>query len=139
MQQDELRQLIREAIAHELGRDAGRRSLACEPREESVSIGSDVELATFVHRLLDLAENSQTRDDIRAGRLKFELATVASNQRSEVKPVALPPPPRFVTERQVDALPEGTSVMAVGKGTRLTPLARDRLRARNIKIERAVI
>ena len=146
MHQDELRKLIREAIAHELRPDAGRRLLACEPREEIVSIGSDAELATFVGRLLDLAKDPKTCDDIRAGRLKFRLAAMATHQRPEVKQVppaqveqvAPPPPARFVTERWVDGLPEGTSVVTIGKGARLTPLARDRLRSKNIRIERAV-
>ena len=135
MQQDELRNLIREAIAQELGPGAGRRGLACEPREEVVSIGSDAELATFVRRLLDMADSPETRDDIRAGRLKFKLALMASHRPPEVKQV--PPTPRFVTERWVDALPEGTNAVSVTKGTRFTPLAKDRLRAKNITIERA--
>ena len=135
MQQDELRKLIREAIAQELGPGAGRRELASEPREEVVSIGSDAELATFVRCLLDMADNSETRDDIRAGRLKFKLTLMAGHRRPEVKQV--PPAPRFVTERWVDALPEGTTAVSVAKGTRLTPLAKDRLRAKNIIIERA--
>ncbi len=136
MHQDELRQLIREAIAQELGPDAGQRLLAREPREEVVSIGSDVELAAFVRRLLDMTDDPKTRENIRAGRLKFKLATVASHQRSEVTQVP-PALPRFVTERWVDALPEGTSVVSVGKRTRLTPLAKDRLKSKKIRIERA--
>lgn len=140
MQQDELRKLIRDAIAAELRRpDAGQRLPAREPREEIVSIGSDVELAGFVHRLLDMTDDPKTRENIRAGRLKFKLAGGAGHQRSEVGHVPPAPlPPGFVTERQVDALPDGTRVVSVGKATRLTPLARDRLRAKNIKIERAV-
>ncbi len=133
MHQDELRKLIREAITQELGRDAGRRGLACELREEVVSIGSDDELAGFVRRLLELVDDPKMRDDIHAGRLKFKLAVDAKHQRSEVQQVA---PPHFVTERWVDGLPEGTTVVTVGKRTRMTPLARDRLRTKNIKIER---
>lgn len=135
MQQDELRQLIREAIAREFGRDAGRRGLACEPGEEIVSIGSDVELAGFVRRLLDMAGDPKTRDDIHAGRLKFKLACEIGHHRPKVEQVRLAQ--GFVTERQVDALPAGTTAVIAGKGVRLTPLAKDRLRARNIKIERA--
>ncbi len=149
MHQDELRKLIRAAIAEELGPGAvrrgstvGQRRLACEQREEVVSIGSDAELAGFVRRLLDMADDVKTRDDIRAGRLRFKLAGMADHQRPDVRQV--PPaqvkqvvPPQFVTERWVDALPEGTTVVTIGKGTRLTPLGRDRLRSKNIRIERA--
>lgn len=145
MQQDELRQLIREAIAAELGPDAGRRGLAREPREEIVSIGSDAELATFVGRLLDMADHPKTRDDIRAGRLKFKLAGGTRCQRGEVQQAPqqqrVTLPPGVVTERQVNALPEGTTHVVIGEGVRLTPLARDRLRELNLcteKIERVL-
>jgi hypothetical protein len=134
MQPHELRQMIRDAIAAELGPDAGRRQLAREPRDEIVSIGSDEELAQFVRRLLDMADDLRTREDIRAGRLRFRLAA-GVGQRSEVQQA--PHVERgVVSEKQVDALSEGTQVLRVGKGVRLTPLARDRLRARKIKIER---
>ena len=99
-----------------------------------MSIGSDAELAAFVRRLLDMADDPKTREKIRAGDLRFKLADVDGRQRTEVKQVA---PPQFVTERWVDALPKGTTVVTVGKRTRLTPLARDRLKSRKIRIERA--
>ncbi|MGI9501384.1 MAG: hypothetical protein ACR2P3_15215 [Geminicoccaceae bacterium] len=135
MHREELRRLVRDAIAQELrpGPSVGQRERARELQEEVVSIGSDAELAGFVRRLLDMVEDLKTREDIRAGRLKFKLAGDATHRPPEVKQMAQP----FVTERQVDALPEGTSVVSVAKGTRLTPLAKDRLRARNITIERA--
>jgi hypothetical protein len=43
----------------------------------------------------------------------------------------------MVSERQIDALPPGTSQLVIGKSVRLTPLARDRARARGIILERA--
>lgn len=138
MHQNELRQLIREAIANELnGRDAGQRRLASEMREEIVSIGSDEELVAFVRRVLDLAVDQKAREDIRAGRLTFKLEAMANHRPPNIKQA--PPALRFVTERWVDELPEGTEVVTLGKGTRLTPLAKDRLRAKNIRIERAAI
>ena len=42
----------------------------------------------------------------------------------------------IVSERQIEALPAGTSRLLVGKSVRFTPLARDRLRLRAIDIER---
>ena len=48
---------------------ADRRS-----RTDTVRIGSDAELGTFVRNLLQLFENPKTRADLRAGRLTFRLA-----------------------------------------------------------------
>jgi hypothetical protein len=42
----------------------------------------------------------------------------------------------MVSERQIDALPAGTTGLILGKSARLTPLARDRARARGITFER---
>ena len=42
----------------------------------------------------------------------------------------------FFSERQVDKLPKGTARVVLGKAVKLTPLARDRLSHRRIKIER---
>ena len=42
----------------------------------------------------------------------------------------------LLTEKDVEALPDGTRVVSVGKSVRFTPLARDELRRLNIKIER---
>ena len=140
MHSSELRKLIRDAIAAELsGRDAGPSGHADGMREEIVSIGSDDELSAFVRRLLDMADDPTSRANLRSGRLTFKLAAVASHRPPDVSQ-AQPAPiaPRFVTERWVDGLPEGTKMVTLGKRTRLTPLAKDRLRAKNIKIERAV-
>ena len=42
----------------------------------------------------------------------------------------------LVSERLVDRLPRGTARVRLGRGVKLTPLARDRLRRRGIVIER---
>jgi hypothetical protein len=41
-----------------------------------------------------------------------------------------------VSERKVDGLPKGTRILQIASGVKLTPLAKDRLRQRGIKIER---
>ena len=42
----------------------------------------------------------------------------------------------LLSERHVDRLPRGTARVRLGRGVKLTPLARDRLRRRGIAIER---
>jgi len=84
---DELRTLIREVI-----RDVLPKGL---PVTETVNLSTDEDLAAFVTRLLDL--DSQTREDLRAGRKRFRLAVPPGPQAPPVTaspstPVAAAPP-----------------------------------------------
>lgn len=138
MTSEAVRAIIREVLAEELQRFKPR----AQAREERVSIASDADLAAFVARLLDIARNEQARRDIEEKRLVFRLAsgpppaprTIASTI-SAVQPARIES--GMVSERQIDALPAGTTQLVLGKSVRLTPLARDRVRARGIAIERA--
>ncbi len=133
--------MIREVLAEELRRVKAERAPGAEPREERIEITSDADLAAFVQRLLALARDDRTRRDIEVGRLRFRLAGVDGRETSRT--CAATPvervehlDQRFVSERQVDDLPVGVAKIVVGKSVRFTPLARDRLRQRNITIER---
>ena len=84
---DELRTLIREVI-----RDVLPKGL---PATETVNLSTDEDLAAFVTRLLDL--DSQTREDLRAGRKRFRLAVPPAPQAplvtaSPSTPVSAVPP-----------------------------------------------
>ena len=70
---DELRALIREVI-----RDVLPKGL---PVTETVNLSTDEDLAAFVTRLLDL--DSETREDVRAGRKRFRLAVPQNPQDSQ--------------------------------------------------------
>lgn len=161
MQSDWLRQMVREVMAEELQQlrsDQKDREPPASAREEIISIRSDADLADFVRRLLNMTNNPKTRDDLASGRLQFKLGSPAQHQHSEIPPVTpsqvqpvtpsqvqpvallqVPPvalPQGFVLEKHIDQLPAGTRHVTAGKKVRLTPLARDRLRAKNITIER---
>lgn len=148
MNGEAIRLLVREVLGEELARLRAGRGSGSAPRprvrEEVVSIASDAELAAFVARLVELARDSEARREIAEGRHVFRLGrpAVAGPERRSASPAApLSRPVRIeagvVTERQVDALPEGTTGLVLGKAARMTPLARDRLRARGIAVERA--
>ncbi|MBC6416328.1 MAG: hypothetical protein GDA47_00655 [Rhodospirillales bacterium] len=138
----EIRSLIREVLAEELAKLGGHG--AKPPREEQVSIANDRDLASFVQRLLQMSRNGETRAAIEQGRLVFRL--VRAECAAAPAPVPHSPSSQridsqridrgFVSERRVDALPPGTSLLQVGKAVRFTPLGRDRLRQRGIAIER---
>ena len=134
MTSEAVRAIIREVLAEELQRIRPR----AEAREERVAIASDADLSAFVTRLLELAKDEQARRAIEEKRHVFRLAGGG--------PSAPPPMPAaqaarieagIVSERQIEALPPGTTRVVLGKSVRLTPLARDRARARGITFERA--
>ncbi len=146
--QGEIRNLVRQILSEELAKLKGEMAAkgsapAPKVREEQVRIASDADLASFVRRLLEITRDGQARREIEQGRWVFRLGTPSGEGRRVGSPAA----PRqqsvridkgFVSERQVDALPEGTTAIEVTKAVRFTPLARDRLRQRGIAIERTV-
>ena len=153
-----LRSMIRDVLAEEIGKAKAQGLLpaatgaAPKPkvREETVSIRSDGELSAFVARLADILKDARSREEIEKGRWVFHLGTanggpgtglsqaVASLATSPAAPV--PTAARIdtgiVSERQIEALPPGTTRLIVGKPVRFTPLAKDRLRLRGITLER---
>jgi hypothetical protein len=100
---------------------------------ETVSLRTDAELAAFVARLLHLFENPKHRADLRAGRLRFQLAAAG---------VAGAPRPAHriekgaVTEAAVRAAARAGARLVLGPRAVLTPLARDRARAAGVEIEK---
>ena len=146
MTSDSVRAMIREVLAEELQRIKAGPETGAAPRpqvrEERVSIASDADLAAFVARLLELTRDGQARREIEDQRHVFRLAAGTApiaHAASPARPVvqAARIEKGMVSERQIDALPPGTSQLVIGKSVRLTPLARDRARARGINLERA--
>lgn len=146
-----LRQLIREVLADELGqlrRESGAfAQTAPKPqiREETVEIRSSADLMAFTQRLLEIAKDGRARREIESGRWIFRLAGGSADaMRQTAYPgthsASAGDAVRFdhglVSERQVDAIPADTERLVLGKRVRLTPLARDRIRQRAIRIER---
>ena len=100
---------------------------------ETVSLRTDADLGAFVRRLLHLFENPKHRDELRSGRLRFRLATVAV-------PGSAQPAHRVekgaVTEAMVAEAAKAGARLVLGRRAVLTPLARDRARAAGVEIER---
>lgn len=145
---EEIAKLRREGVARASGGDAPRPRV----REDIVSIRSDAELAQFVKRLVEILKDGRSREELESGRWVFRLGTAAGASAiagtsaapsgAPVSPAAPPPSAAridqgMVSERQIEALPPGTTKLVIGKAVRFTPLARDRLRLRGIEIERA--
>ena len=161
---DDLRSIIREVLTEELR--ALKASVGGGPagmQRETVSLASDHDLNAFARRILQLATDPDKRDAILSGRHVFALGGASASVPQYFSQGLVPAPARLpslppiaqsapmpvatavrqqfskglLTEKDVEALPQGTRVVSVGKSVRVTPLARDELRRLNIKIERA--
>ena len=141
----ELRQIIREILVEELGKVPDLPG-ASRVTEEQVSLRSNADLSAFVARLMKAAQDGRLRGDIESGRHVFRLAETAPGRLEAHQPLAPAPQAvaaiRFerglVSERDVAALTRDTTRIEVGRSVRFTPLARDELRRRGIRIERSL-
>ena len=144
MAQGELRAVIRELLVAELkaiGHDVEdrRRGAAQQAREEVVTIAGDADLQALVKRVLELSKDPRARAELEAGRHRFRLAQPAPASAAgagQATVTAERIERGLVTERRIEKLPQGLSVLQVGKQVRFTPLAQDELRRRGIAIER---
>lgn len=140
----ELRHLIREILVEELAR-LPAQAPAPQVTQEAVTIRSNADLAGFVKRLMDAAQDGRLRRDIESGRHVFRLAETGPPPVQAHQPIAPNPQSRpvvrfergLVSERDVASLARGTARVEVGKSVRFTPLARDELQRRGIKVERS--
>ena len=95
---------------------------------EPVRLDSDEDLDRFVRTLL--ARPPQELEAIRAGRLRFTLGRAArAGGAVRVERGA-------VTERKIEEAAKAGARLVLGPGAVLTPLARDKARAKGIEIER---
>ena len=97
---------------------------------EFVSLASDADLDRFVRALLARFENPHEREAIRAGRLRFTL------QQGGAAPGVVRVERGAVTERKVDEAAKAGARLVLGPRAVLTPLAREKARAKGIDIER---
>lgn len=146
---DEIRAMVREVLQEELqglrGEGGAHADTSPRPqvREEAVSLTSDAELNAFVHRILELARDGKSVREIKAGRWRFRLH--ANGGAAAPRPPAAPGSPPtpasiafdrgLVSERQIAQVPAGSAIRA-GKRVRFTPLARDEIRRKGIRVER---
>ncbi len=134
---DEIRAILREEIAA-LTRDA---QIGAPSVRERVQIASSADLTRFAQDLMSRAADPDFAARVARGALCFELA---DHRPAGVPIVAGTPRPAsdvldkpLVTERDIAALTGGARSLRLGKGSRLTPLARDEARRRGIRIERS--
>ncbi|WBP93740.1 hypothetical protein O6072_21995 [Mycolicibacterium neoaurum] len=119
------------SVAEAMGVEpTGPRASDSKNRTETVRLSDDVELDGFVRKLLQLFENPKNRADLKAGRLRFRLASKATGSAS-AGPVHRVDS-GAVTERYLADLAGGTLIL--GRRAVLTPLAREKARSLGITI-----
>lgn len=142
-----LRSLVREALRDALGGVNGASDIAKtlsgsaapvqKPAQvvEMVSLTSDTDVSSFVHRILDLAADAKTLSALRSGELVFQLtesskANVADNSgTTRIEKGA-------VTESTIRKAAESGSTLILGRKVVVTSLARDKARDLGVTIVR---
>ena len=149
MERTEIRSLIRSVLADELKQHHSKTPTPSVPtqemaRQEKVRIANDHELTAFVKRIAIACRDEQVRADMATGQHAFKLDKETPPIHEENgSPAESSRAGRiagfdkgFINERQIDALNEDIEIVLIDKAVRFTPLAKDKLRQRGIKIER---
>ncbi|WP_374369836.1 hypothetical protein [Dongia sp.] len=137
LDKDMIRYLIRDVIAEEVRNlKAGKVSMPPVTR-----IASDADLAAFARDVLHLAEDPKIRAAILAGRHPFHLAgdaraTTVTAAHTSAAQSSHRIDKGVVTESVIAKLSKDITRLLLAPGVSVTPLARDKAKARNISIER---
>ena len=134
---EEIRNLLREELS--LMKDEFKLR---QTAVEQVVIRSNDDLMAFVHNILGRAADASFVRQIKDRTLRFELSKQLSmgtdsctdRNLDDKKYVSIDK--ILITERDIGKLDSAEKAINIWKSSRLTPLARDEIRRRGIKIER---
>ena len=141
----EIRKIIRELLVEEIA-SINKESVSLDQkttREEIVSIKTDEDLMNFVKKILNIVKETDGFSNIENGDIIFHLDVPSSanlNSRSCTShPTSNKIEDGLITEYDIAKLDENITVLQVLKNAKLTPLAKDELRKKGIKMERTQI
>ena len=141
----EIRKIIRELLVEEIAL-INKESVSLDQkttREEIVSIKTDEDLMNFVKKILNIVKETDGFSNIENGDIIFHLDVPSSanlNSRScTSNPTSNKIEDGLITEYDIAKLDENITVLQVLKNAKLTPLAKDELRKKGIKMERTQI
>lgn len=133
-ERDLLRQMVRQVLQEVVPETM---AAAGASDAEDVVLTTDADLAAFVRRVAVLCDDPAEREALRTGARRFRLAGRAT---ATAAPAAAPTAPTVrvdkgaVTERHVREAAAAGADLVLGRGAVLTPLARDRARAADVRI-----
>lgn len=141
----EIRKIIRELLVEEIA-SINKESVSLDQkttREVIVSIRTDEDLMKFVKKILNIVKETDGFSNIENGDIIFHLEVPSSanlNSRSCTShPTSNKIEDVLITEYNIAKLDENITVLQVLKNAKLTPLAKDELRKKGIKMERTQI
>tara|TARA_B100001013_G_scaffold73340_1_gene38936 strand:- start:2318 stop:2764 length:447 start_codon:yes stop_codon:yes gene_type:complete len=141
----EIRKIIRELLVEEIA-SINKESVSLDQkttREIIVSIRTDEDLMNFVKKILNIVKETDGFSNIENGDIIFHLDVPSSanlNSRSCTShPTSNKIEDVLITEYNIAKLDENITVLQVLKNAKLTPLAKDELRKKGIKMERTQI
>ena len=141
----EIRKIIRELLVEEIAL-INKESVSLDQkttREEIVSIKTDEDLMNFVKKILNIVKETDGFSNIENGDIIFHLEVPSSanlNSRSCTShPTSNKIEDGLITEYDIAKLDGNITVLQVLKNAKLTPLAKDELRKKGIKMERTQI
>jgi phosphohistidine swiveling domain-containing protein len=141
----EIRKIIRELLVEEIA-SINKESVSLDQkttREVIVSIRTDEDLMKFVKKILNIVKETDGFSNIENGDIIFHLEVPSSanlNSRSCTShPTSNKIEDGLITEYDIAKLDGNITVLQVLKNAKLTPLAKDELRKKGIKMERTQI
>ena len=141
----EIRKIIRELLLEEIA-SINKESVSLDQKTTSeviVSIRTDEDLMKFVKKILNIVKETDGFSNIENGDIIFHLDVPSSanlNSRSCTShPTSNKIEDGLITEYDIAKLDENITVFQVLKNAKLTPLAKDELRKKGIKMERTQI
>ena len=141
----EIRKIIRELLVEEIA-SINKESVSLDQkttREVIVSIRTDEDLMKFVKKILNIVKETDGFSNIENGDIIFHLEVPSSanlNSRSCTShPTSNKIEVGLITEYDIAKLDGNITVLQVLKNAKLTPLAKDELRKKGIKMERTQI
>ena len=142
---EEIRKIIRELLVEEIA-SINKESVSLDQkttREVIVSIRTDEDLMKFVKKILNIVKETDGISNIENGDIIFHLDVPSSanlNSRSCTShPASNKIEDGLITEYDIAKLDGNITVLQVLKNAKLTPLAKDELRKKGIKMERTQI
>jgi hypothetical protein len=144
---EDLRSLIREILSDELSALKGNISgEISQVKEEFVQIQSSSDLISFTHRIMRMCQDPKLKSDILTGKHIFRLTDKEVSHVEVYQPLSTMTKINetvelnggIITLRDVESLSKNTKSLNIGKFTNCTPMAKDEIKRRNIKIEREI-
>ena len=141
----EIRKIIRELLVEEIA-SINKESVSLDQkttREVIVSIRTDEDLMNFVKKILNIVKETDGFSNIENGDIIFHLDVPSSSNLNSRSCTSHPTSNKIedglITEYDIAKLDENITVLQVLKNAKLTPLAKDELRKKGIKMERTQI